>query len=57
VHEQPAYAKKTPESFRTRNEEDGIFRKGGDQLMLKLSKTDQGYAGTFDVGLEMGYGK
>jgi protocatechuate 3,4-dioxygenase beta subunit len=54
VHEQPAYAKKTPESRRTRNEEDGIFRKGGSQLMLKLSRTDQGYAATFDVGLEMG---
>lgn len=57
VHEQPAYAKETPESFRTRNEEDGIFRKGGNQLMLKLAKTDEGYAGAFDVGLEVGYGK
>jgi protocatechuate 3,4-dioxygenase beta subunit len=55
VHEQSAYAKKNPESFRTRNEEDGIFRKGGNQLMLKLARTDQGHLGLFDVGLEMVY--
>ena len=36
------------------NEEDGIFRNGGKQLILKLAKTDHGYAGSFDVGLEMG---
>jgi protocatechuate 3,4-dioxygenase beta subunit len=53
VHEQPTYAKKNLQSSRTRNEEDGIFRKGGNQLMLKLARTDQGYAGSFDVGLEM----
>ena len=49
--------KRSSRSSRTRNEEDGIFRKGGNQLMLKLSRTDEGYAGTFDVGLEMGYAK
>ena len=38
---------------RTRNEDDSIFRKGGDQLMLKLVETDGGYAATFDVGIEM----
>jgi protocatechuate 3,4-dioxygenase beta subunit len=53
VHEQSTYAKKNLQSSRTRNEEDGIFRKGGNQLMLKLARTDQGYAGSFDVGLEM----
>lgn len=57
VHEQPAYAKKKLQSSRTRNEEDGIFRKGGNQLMLKLARAGEGYAGTFDVGLEMGYAK
>jgi protocatechuate 3,4-dioxygenase beta subunit len=38
---------------RTRNEGDSTFRKGGDQLMLKLVETDGGYAATFDVGIEM----
>jgi protocatechuate 3,4-dioxygenase beta subunit len=57
VHEQPTYVKKNLRSSRTRNEEDSIFRNGGNQLMLKLVKMDQGYTGRFDVGLEMGYGK
>lgn len=57
VQEQPAYARKGPQQSRTKNEEDSIYRSGGNQLMLKLAKTDRGYAGTFDVGLEMSYGK
>ncbi|KAB8316621.1 intradiol ring-cleavage dioxygenase [Tolypothrix campylonemoides VB511288] len=35
------------------NAEDGIFKDGGDQLLLKLTKNGQGYAATFDVGLQM----
>jgi protocatechuate 3,4-dioxygenase beta subunit len=37
-----------------RNQEDGIFRRdGGDQLMLAVTKTDSGYAGTFEIGLQL----
>ncbi len=35
------------------NATDGIYRDGGDQLMLALTPTDQGYAGTFHVGLDL----
>lgn len=38
---------------RLRNEEDGIFRDGGRELMLSLVEGARGYAGTFDVGLQM----
>lgn len=51
VFAQQPYAEKGPRT--TRNEEDGLFRNGGDQLMLKLTETGQGYTATFDVGLEM----
>jgi protocatechuate 3,4-dioxygenase beta subunit len=51
VYAQPPYASRGPRA--PRNEGDSIFRKGGDRLVLTLVKTDQGYAGTFDVGLEM----
>jgi len=47
------YARKGSRPQRTRNEGDSIFRKGGDQLVLTLAETDQGYAATFDAGLEM----
>jgi len=36
-----------------RNDRDGIFQDGGEQLMLQLTKDAQGYMGTFDMGLEM----
>lgn len=48
-----AYIRKGSYLTRARNEDDGIFRKGGEQLMLKLAKTDEGYVATYDVGLEM----
>jgi hypothetical protein len=38
---------------RTRNEEDGIFRHGGNQLMLALTEKEGGYFAQFDVGLDM----
>ena len=38
---------------RTRNEGDGIFRRGGNQLMLNVAKDGAGYIGTFDIGLRM----
>ena len=59
VHEHAAYAarqKKSARLSRTKNEEDSIFRNGGKQLILKVVKTDNGYAGSFDVGLQMGDG-
>ncbi len=48
-----AYARSGAYVPRTRNEGDGIFRKGGDRLMLKLVEKNGGYAATFDVGIEM----
>lgn len=39
---------------RTRNERDGIFGEGGPQLMLAVSPRGQGYAGSFDIGLDLG---
>ena len=34
------------------NEQDGIFQRGGQQLMLTLTENPQGYAATFDLGLQ-----
>jgi protocatechuate 3,4-dioxygenase beta subunit len=36
-----------------RNEQDGIFRRGGDQLMLSPVPAGEGYAATFAIGLEI----
>jgi protocatechuate 3,4-dioxygenase beta subunit len=49
VHAQAPYAAQGPR--RQRNEDDGIFRNGGRQLMLPLARDGAGYAGTFEVGL------
>jgi protocatechuate 3,4-dioxygenase beta subunit len=35
----------------TRNAEDGIYSRGGRQLMLPLAREGEGYAGTFELGL------
>jgi protocatechuate 3,4-dioxygenase beta subunit len=55
VHAQAPYAGKGPRRGprRMRNAGDGIFRNGGEQLILRLEKDAQGYAGTFDIGLQM----
>jgi protocatechuate 3,4-dioxygenase beta subunit len=37
----------------TRNENDGIYRDGGSQLLLNVIPTADGYAATFDIGLDM----
>ena len=50
VHTQRVYGSK---GQRTRNNQDGLFRNGGRQLMLSVAETRQGYAATFDVGLQM----
>jgi protocatechuate 3,4-dioxygenase beta subunit len=49
VHTQAPYAKKGQHTLR--NNGDGIFRNGGDQLLLSLTRAKQGYAATFDIGL------
>jgi len=51
VHAQPPYAQKGERN--RRNDRDGIFRRGGDRLMLDLTEGGDGYAGTFDIGLEL----
>lgn len=51
VHAQVPYAAKGQRTLR--NKRDGIFRGGGEQLMLQLSQQAQGYVGTFDIGLQM----
>lgn len=35
-----------------RNEQDGIFRRGGEQLILPVTQTGEGYEGRFAIGLE-----
>ena len=50
VHAQAPYATKGPRPLK--NDRDYIFRSGGDQLMLLLTKDAQGYVGTFDIGLQ-----
>jgi len=48
---QAPYAGKGP--GRIRNTQDGIFRNGGEQLIVRLENDAQGYAGTFDIGLRI----
>lgn len=38
---------------RTRNDADGIFRRGGRELLVDVEPEGEGYAATFDVGLQM----
>lgn len=52
VHARPPYREKA--GRRRRNADDGIFRRGGDQLTLDLTEEEEGYAATFDIGLELG---
>ncbi|MBD2021818.1 intradiol ring-cleavage dioxygenase [Leptolyngbya sp. FACHB-36] len=51
VHAQPPYAANGQRTLK--NDRDGIFREDGKQLMLQLTQGAQGYAGTFDIGLQM----
>lgn len=51
IHAQAPYSTKGQRSIR--NTRDGIFRRGGDELMLSLTKETQGYLGTFDIALEL----
>jgi protocatechuate 3,4-dioxygenase beta subunit len=38
---------------RLRNRQDGIYQEGGDQLILRPTQGQNGYAGTFDIGLNL----
>ena len=51
VHAQQPYSSKGQRSVK--NQQDGLFRNGGRQLMLSLVESRQGYAATFDIGLQM----
>jgi len=50
VHARAPYAEKG--SGRTRNDQDGIYRRGGSQLLLSPTPQGDGYAATFEVALE-----
>ncbi|MFN6464019.1 MAG: intradiol ring-cleavage dioxygenase [Nostoc sp. DedVER02] len=51
VHTQKLYASKGQRNLK--NAGDIIFQDGGEQMLLKLTKTSLGYAATFDIGLQM----
>jgi protocatechuate 3,4-dioxygenase beta subunit len=51
VHAQTPYSAKGQRTLR--NSGDGIFKQGGQQLLLTPAKTSQGYSGAFDIGLQM----
>ena len=47
---QPPYADRGPRTVR--NARDGIYRRGGSQLMLAVAERDGGLEASFDIGLE-----
>ncbi|MBI1800358.1 MAG: intradiol ring-cleavage dioxygenase [Chloroflexi bacterium] len=51
VYTQAPYASKGKRT--QRNADDGIFRSGGNQLLLTTAKAAQGYTATFDIGLQL----
>lgn len=51
VYQRPPYAGR--EDRERRNENDGIYRDGGDQLMLAVTEHEGGYAATFEIGLDL----
>jgi len=51
VFAQPPYAGRADQ--RLRNQRDGIFRNAGAQLLLAVTPAAPGYAGTFDLALEI----
>ena len=38
---------------RTKNSEDGLYRRGGDRLLLALAESGGGYASEFHLGMRM----
>jgi protocatechuate 3,4-dioxygenase beta subunit len=53
VYSQGPYADKGERDLR--NGEDGIFRGGGEELLLALTPSGEGYAATFDIALDTTY--
>lgn len=51
LYGQPPYSEYGQD--RTRNEQDGIYRRGGDQLLLNPEDTGEGLAATFAIGLDL----
>ena len=51
VYGQAPYSSQPKRS--TRNADDSLFRDSGEQLTLALAKDGDGYAATFDIGLQM----
>lgn len=51
VHAQEPYRSRGRRDVR--NEDDGIFRRGGDQLILPLTRDGRGYRGSFELGLQL----
>lgn len=51
VHADPPYAATRLRT--TRNQQDWIFRRGGDRLVLDTTTTADGYAATFPIGLQL----
>ncbi|MFN6561832.1 MAG: intradiol ring-cleavage dioxygenase [Nostoc sp. ChiSLP01] len=51
VHSQTPYASKGQRT--QKNADDRIFTDGGEQMLLRLANSGQGYAATFDVGLKI----
>ena len=51
VHASGPYASKG--QSRTRNHQDGIFRRGGEQLMLATTESGGTYSASFAIGLQM----
>jgi protocatechuate 3,4-dioxygenase beta subunit len=51
VHAEPPYARDGQR--RVRNDADGLYRRGGRELMLQLARDAQGYSGRFELGLRM----
>lgn len=51
VHARPPY---TGAARRMRNARDGIYRQAGGQLTMPVAPSGEGYAGSFDLALEVG---
>ena len=54
VYSQGPYAERGEPDLR--NDDDGIFQGGGDELVLALTENGQGYVSTFNIALDTTYG-
>jgi len=50
IYAQPPYS---AGDRRTRNSQDGIFRSGGDKLIVPVTRDGEGYAGTFNLAVQL----